>query len=140
MKSCAILAAALLLGTASAEAADPKGTWFTSDKETQVRIADCGGALCGSIVWLKDPNDASGKPKLDKNNADAAKKSRPLMGVQIVLGMKAAGPDKWQGQVYNASDGKTYSGNITLLNANTLKLEGCALGIICKAQNWTRAN
>jgi uncharacterized protein (DUF2147 family) len=133
---------ALAVSIAPAAAADAKGTWFTADHETKVRIADCGGALCGNIVWLKEPSDPqTGKPKTDKNNADAAKRERPLMGVAIVLAMKPSAPDKWQGQVYNASDGKTYTGSITLLNATTLKLEGCALGgLICKAQNWTRTN
>ena len=60
----------------------------------------------------------------------------------IVLGMKPSGtPDKWAGQVYNAEDGKTYSGSLTLTGASTLKLEGCALGgLVCKAQTWTRVN
>ncbi len=54
--------------------------------------------------------------------------------------MKPGGADKWTGQVYNAEDGKTYSGNITAQGANALKLEGCALGgLICKGQSWTRA-
>ena len=38
-----------------AVAADPAGTWYTGDKESQVRITNCGGALCGSLVWLKEP-------------------------------------------------------------------------------------
>ena len=65
----------------------------------------------------------------------------PLMGVTIVIGMKPSGADKWAGQVYNAEDGKTYSGSITMRGASALKLEGCALaGLICKAQTWTRVN
>jgi uncharacterized protein (DUF2147 family) len=133
---------ALAVSLAPAAAADAKGTWLTADGDTKVRIGDCGGALCGNIVWLKEPGDPqTGQPKTDKNNADAAKRGRPLMGVAIVLTMKPSAPDKWQGQVYNASDGKTYTGSITLIDATTLKLEGCALGgLICKAQNWTRAN
>ena len=44
-------------------------------------------------------------------------------------------------QVYNAEDGKTYSGNLTFTGGNTLKLQGCALGgLICKGQTWTKAN
>jgi uncharacterized protein (DUF2147 family) len=123
-------------------AADPNGTWLTEPGTSRVRIADCGGALCGTIVWLKEPNDpATQKPRLDKSNADAAKRSRPLMGVPIVIGMKPSGAEKWSGQVYNAEDGKTYSGSITMLGAGTLKLEGCALGgLVCKAQTWTRVN
>ena len=38
-------------------AADPTGTWYTGDKDSQVRLTNCGGALCGTLVWLKEPND-----------------------------------------------------------------------------------
>src|SRR5690348_1094201 len=90
----------------SAAAADALGTWFTGDKGSQVRIVNCGGALCGNPIWLKEPNDpATGRPKTDKNNADASKQSRPLLGVPIVLAMKPSGSGQWTGQVYNASDG-----------------------------------
>jgi uncharacterized protein (DUF2147 family) len=127
---------------APARAADPTGTWYTQDRESQVRISKCGDALCGSLVWLKEPNDpGTGRPKTDKNNADASKQGRPLIGVQIVLGMRPSGNlDKWDGDVYNATDGKTYSGSFTLKGGDSAELKGCVLGgLFCKAQNWTRA-
>jgi len=137
--AAALVGAALI---APAFAADPIGTWYTKDKESQVRITNCSGALCGNLVWLKEPNDpATGRPKTDKNNADASKQSRPLLGVQIVLGMKPSGtPDQWSGNVYNASDGKTYSGSFTMTGATTAELKGCVLSVICQSQTWTRAN
>jgi uncharacterized protein (DUF2147 family) len=139
------LTAAVVLGALAtpAAAADPKGTWATEGGRSHVAISDCGGALCGAIVWLKEPNDPeTGKPKLDVHNADAGKRNRPLLGTRIVLNMKPNGkPGQWAGNVYNAQDGKTYSGSITLESASTLKLEGCALGgLICKTQTWTRTN
>jgi uncharacterized protein (DUF2147 family) len=132
----------ILVGAGSAEAADPAGVWLTQGGNSRIRVADCGGALCGTIIWLKEPNDPdTGKPKTDKNNSDASKRSRPLIGVQIVLGMKPAGADKWSGQVYNAEDGKTYSGNLTYSGGNSLQLQGCALGgLVCKGQAWTKVN
>jgi uncharacterized protein (DUF2147 family) len=142
-------AAALFLATilvaansaTPAQAADALGTWYTGDKESQVRIVNCGGALCGTLTWLKEPNDpATGRPKTDKHNADASKQSRPLLGVPIVLGMKPSGPSQWSGEVYNASDGKTYSGSFTLTGPNTADLKGCVLSVLCKSQTWTRAN
>jgi uncharacterized protein (DUF2147 family) len=133
-----LLAASLL----PAYAADPLGTWFTEEGKATVRMADCGGALCGTIVALKEPNDPqSGKPKVDKNNADAGKRSRPIIGVQIVIGLKPDGANKWSGQIYNPEDGKTYNLSVTLPNTNTLKVQGCMLGgVICKTQTWTRAS
>jgi uncharacterized protein (DUF2147 family) len=126
---------------AAALAADPAGTWYTADNDSQVRITNCGGALCGSIVWLKVPNDPdTGKPKTDKNNPDVSKQGRSLIGVQIVLGMKPSGANVWSGDVYNSQDGKTYSGSFTMTGDNTADLKGCVLGgLICKSQSWTRA-
>jgi len=135
------VAALLVLASSPALAQDPVGTWLTQEGNSRIRLADCGGALCGTIAWLREPNDEAGKPKTDKNNSDASKKGRPLIGVQIVLGMKPAGAGKWSGQVYNAEDGKTYSGNLTYTGGNSLQLQGCALGgLVCKGQTWTRAN
>jgi uncharacterized protein (DUF2147 family) len=141
--STATLAAALLgasVGFSSA-ALDPSGTWRTEDGKATVRIAACGSALCGTIVALKEANDPdTGKPKTDKNNADASLRNRPMIGVAIVLGMTPSGTaNKWSGQVYNAEDGKTYSGSLTLQDQNTIKLEGCVMSFICKSSTWTRA-
>jgi uncharacterized protein (DUF2147 family) len=129
------------LGTSLA--ADPMGTWHTEEGKATVRIAACGPALCGTIIALKEANDPdTGKPKTDKNNVEASLRNRPMIGVPIVLSMKPSGTaNKWSGQVYNAEDGKTYSGSLTLQDANTIKLEGCILGgLVCKAATWTRAS
>lgn len=132
-----------LAAVARAVAGDPRGNWMTENGRAEVAIVNCGGALCGNIVALKEPNDpATGKPKTDSNNPDAARRVKPIIGVQIIIDMKPESTaDKWKGQVYNAEDGKTYTGSITLMNATTLSLQGCALGgLICKTQTWTRTN
>jgi uncharacterized protein (DUF2147 family) len=139
----ATLAILCLAPATPASAADARGKWLTESGKAIVAIVSCGNALCGNIVSLKEPNDpATGKPKTDINNADASKRTRPVIGVQIVIDMKQDGTEpKWKGQVYNAEDGKTYTGSITLVNPTTLDLQGCALGgLICKTQTWTRAN
>ena len=140
----ATIAAALLGGSlGTGLAADPMGTWHTEEGKATVRIAACGPALCGTIISLKAANDPdTGKPQTDKHNVDASLRSRPMIGVQVVLGMKPSGTaNKWSGQVYNAEDGKTYTGSLTLQDANTIKLEGCILGgLVCKAATWTRAS
>jgi uncharacterized protein (DUF2147 family) len=140
-----VVASTIALGvmvSGPAHAADPSGTWWTADRKGKVKIANCGGAICGTLSWLAEPNDPeTNKPKTDKNNKDASKQGRPLIGVPIVLSMKPAGGDKWEGQVYNAEDGNIYSGSFTLSGANTAQLKGCVMGgLICKGQSWTRAN
>ena len=140
-----VVASTIALGvmvSGPAHAADPSGTWWTADRKGKVKIANCGGAICGTLSWLAEPNDPeTNKPKTDKNNKDASKQGRPLIGVPIVLSMKPAGGDKWEGQVYNAEDGNIYSGSFSMSGANTAQLKGCVMGgLICKGQSWTRAN
>jgi uncharacterized protein (DUF2147 family) len=124
---------------ATAFAADPWGIWYTKDNESQIRITNCGGALCGSLVWLQEPNDpTTGEPLTDKHNPDPSKQSQPLLGTRIVLGMRPSGPDQWSGELYNAGDGKTYTGSFTMTGANTAEIQGCLL-VFCQSQTWTRA-
>jgi uncharacterized protein (DUF2147 family) len=131
-----------LIFIAPALAADPLGIWLTGDKKGKVRIVNCSGALCGTLVWVQEPMDPdTNQPKTDKHNVDASKKSRPLLGIPIVLNMKPSGGDKWEGQVYNAEDGNTYSGSFAMTGANSAELKGCVMGgLICKAQTWVRSN
>jgi uncharacterized protein (DUF2147 family) len=142
VKILAAIVIGLLLAArtiAPAFAADPSGVWVTSDGGAQVRITNCGGALCGWIIWLREPNDpATGRPKIDKNNIDASKQNRPLLGVQIILGMRPSISNVWSGDIYNASDGKTYPGSFTI-TGDTAEIKGCVMGILCKSQTWIRA-
>ena len=54
------LAIALLMapGSAKAHASGPTGVWLTQKGDAHVRVAPCGGALCGTIVWLREPLSA----------------------------------------------------------------------------------
>jgi uncharacterized protein (DUF2147 family) len=135
----AVLAGAMALGSAAlAQGAGPTGTWLTENGKARVKIAPCGGNLCGNVVWLAEPKGDDGKPKLDINNADSSKRTRPILGSAVLLGMKPAG-ESWKGSIYNAEDGKTYSATISLADGNTLKVEGCVAAILCKKQTWSRA-
>jgi uncharacterized protein (DUF2147 family) len=144
MTRFSLLLATCCLGVISltpipAQAGDPTGMWLSQDGDVKIKVSNCGGDICGHIAWLKEPNDTNGKPKVDINNADASKRGRPIMGSAVILPMKADGADKWSGQVYNAEDGKTYSGSFALAGATKADLKGC-VAIICKTKTWTRSN
>jgi uncharacterized protein (DUF2147 family) len=138
-----LLAALAVSAAASASgpafAADPTGIWLSQDGDVKMKVARCGEAVCSTISWLKEPNDKNGNPKTDQNNPDTSKRSRPIIGSPIILPMKADGADKWSGQVYNAEDGKTYSGSFALSGASKADLKGC-VAFICKTKTWTRSN
>lgn len=130
-KSClGALLVAFLCSPASA--ADAVGEWLVKDGGAQIRIEPCADALWGVISWTREP-------AVDSNNPDPAKRSRPIVGVPILRNMKAAGPNKWEGEVYNAQNGKMYNASITLVSDDVLKIQGCVLGgIFCGGENWTR--
>jgi uncharacterized protein (DUF2147 family) len=127
----AVLALAGITGPALS--AEPMGDWLVAGKLAAIRVAHCGNALCGNIAWTKGP------PGTDRNNPDPAKRNRSMIGLPIILNMKPAGANRWEGEIYNAEDGKTYSGRISLASENVLRIEGCVLGFLCGGQDWTRA-
>jgi uncharacterized protein (DUF2147 family) len=127
------------LGNA-AGVADPSGTWLTEDGRARVRIERCGAKLeqvCGFIVWMKEPADANGQPLRDQNNPDIAKRSRPLLGHQLILGLKPGADGRFEGQIYNAENGKTYEISLTR-GTKDLNVKGCMLAILCASQTWTQ--
>ena len=123
----------LATGLNSALAADPTGDWRVQDGVANIRVAQCNGNMWGVVAWEKTPG---GK---DINNPDAAKQSRPSLGMPILIDMKKkAGVDTWEGQVYNAKDGQLYSSTIKPVGSDQLEIQGCVLGFLCGGETWTR--
>jgi uncharacterized protein (DUF2147 family) len=136
----AIVATLLAAPPAKAQAGgEVAGIWLTQAGDAKVRVSRCGGGICGVVVWLKDPiNPATGKPQIDDKNPNPALAQRPMIGLPLFSGMRAAGPNKWSGQIYNADDGNSYASNISVAGPDTLKVEGC-VGALCGGENWTRS-
>ena len=128
----AACAAALLL-TAAQAAADPlpTGEWRTAEGRANIRIEDCDGVLWGIVSWEKEPG-------IDSENPDPSRRGRPTLGLPILRAMKETRPGLWEGEVYNADNGKTYSSRISLPGPDVLRIEGCVLGFLCGGENWTR--
>lgn len=97
-----------------------------------IRIVDCNGQYWGVVASEQKPGGA------DKNNPDPQLRARPTLGMPILLGMKPSNPNEWSGEIYNSQDGRTYSATISLLNPDTLKVQGCVMGFLCGGENWTR--
>jgi uncharacterized protein (DUF2147 family) len=123
----------LAAGSAPAMAADPTGDWKVADGVAHIRVAQCNGSMWGAVSWEKEPGGR------DTSNPDPAKQSRPTLGMPILIDMKKkAGTDAWEGQVYNAKDGKMYDTTITPQGSDQLEIRGCVLGFLCGGETWTR--
>jgi uncharacterized protein (DUF2147 family) len=114
------------------------GIWKLNSGKVTVRIMPCGPSLCGAIVGLAKPLDKKGRPKVDKKNPNESLRNRPLMGLPILANMKPAGENRWQGTIYNADDGRTYSSYMNL-SGNSMKVKGC-VGPFCKSMVFVRQN
>ena len=132
MKRFVIAVLAFLFAPALA-LADPSGLWSRSNEqgESHIRVAAAGDVYTGTIEWMENPRN-------DTENPDPALQDRPLVGVQIFNDMEQLNPTKWGGSLYNPEDGRTYSGTLTIIDENTLELEGCAFIIFCRSDTWTR--
>jgi uncharacterized protein (DUF2147 family) len=140
MRKVLVLASLIALApiSAIAKAADPVGFWSVGEGKSQIQIAPCGEMLCGKIVWLSEPNDNKGRPKLDRNNPDSTLKRQPILGLQILSELKPSADrnDQWEGNVYNPEDGHTYSVYLRP-NDTSMEVEGC-LAFFCRTQVWPR--
>src|SRR6202022_2516359 len=120
-------------GFAPALAVDPTGDWKVADGVANIRVAECNGSIWGAVAWEKTPGGR------DKNNPDTSKQNRPTLGMPILIDMKKKpGVDQWEGQVYNAKDGQSYSSTIKPAGSDQLEIQGCVLGFLCGGETWTR--
>ena len=124
----------LATGVNAALAADVTGDWKVADGVANIRVAQCNGSMWGVVAWEKTPGGR------DTHNPDAAKQSRPTLGMPILIDMKkkAGVADTWEGQVYNAKDGQLYSSTIKPVGTDQLEIQGCVLGFLCGGETWTR--
>ena len=134
-----LIASALMSSALTAQPAiGALGIWADEDGKSNIEIGPCGDYLCGRIVWLKEPYDESGQPKTDVNNPDGAERTRPIMGMTIIKGLKPDEDNKLlKGQVYNAEDGKVYDLYLTP-KPKTMEVEGCFALFLCGSQTWSR--
>jgi len=127
-------ATAMVLGTAAyaQTAEDAFGVWLNPENGSHTEFYKCGAGLCGKIAKVTDGQ------KTDDKNPDAAKKTRPIVGLVIMDGAKKTGDSKWAGTLYNRADGKSYSGTLTVKSKNAVDLSGCVAAVFCKTTTFTR--
>ena len=140
LSSLLALTAVWFFATTSAVAqSSPIGIWWNQEKSAHVEVYENAGKLYGKIVWLKEPNE-NGKPKTDPLNPNEKLRSRPRLGMVVLVGLKPESENYWSGgEIYDPKSGKTYSLNLTAEKDGTLKLRGyLGISLIGKTQLWTR--
>ena len=127
------------MSTSPAAAADSSaiaGKWKTDDATAIILIAPCtpgAATYCGWINHFLVPEQAGGAR--DDKNPDKAQRSRKLLGVPILIGLKPDG-NKWTGRGYSPKEGRNFNAKVTV-DGSKLNLRGCVT-IICRTVVWTR--
>ncbi|HEY9107199.1 MAG TPA: DUF2147 domain-containing protein [Roseateles sp.] len=139
MKS--LFAVALLSPVLAFAQTTPVGLWKTIDddgktEKSLVRISEQGGTLVGSIDKLLDPS-APTDAKCDKCGDD--RKDKPVVGLQIIRGVKAEGGGVWGGgEVLDPNNGKTYRTRLKPVDGGKkLEMRGY-IGPFYRTQTWIR--
>jgi len=117
------------------------GVWLSGSGKARIKIfKDKAGLFHGKIVWLREPKDENGNPKVDKNNPDESKKKTALMGLQNLRGFKYDGEKKWvDGQIYDPENGSDYSCKMELTDNNTLEVRGfIGVSLFGRTDVWKR--
>ena len=116
------------------------GKWIPEERDAVYDFYKCGDSICAKVFSLKEPIDPeTGKPKLDKINEDENLRSRPILGMQFLDGLKKKSKNKWDGgTVYNGRDGKTYTALMKLKNGR-LEVRGyVGMPMLGKSTFFTR--
>jgi uncharacterized protein (DUF2147 family) len=141
-KSLLLLSIFLISGNlfAQSDADRILGKWLNEEKDGKVEIYKIGDKYFGKLVWLKNPNNEDGTPKLDKENPDDELKKRPLQDLELLKDF-VYDDDEWEdGEIYDPKSGNTYSCYMEFESKDVLKIKGY-IGVkwVGKTTYWTRA-
>lgn len=135
-----VILSAFVALTAFAQNADAiLGKWLNPSGEGQIQIYKRGDKYFGKLVWIKFPNDASGKPKTDAKNPDPALRSRPELNLELLKDFVYDGDNVYtDGTIYDPKSGKTYSCKMTL-EGKKLRIRGyIGISLIGRTEIFTR--
>jgi uncharacterized protein (DUF2147 family) len=122
-KFAAICGLVCLPLTAAHATGEPTGVWMNDTGRGAIEIKNCGGALCGHVVWVKDTTDTRG------------------CGRQIIGNAAKVGTGVWDnGWIYNPDKKKKYDVELKPLSNGTLQVTGYAGSkFFSKKMIWKRA-
>jgi hypothetical protein len=138
---CALISFTPTFGQQNTDAPNIIGDWSIANNQIAVTISKNGDRYQGRIIWLNQPNDANGLPKLDKYNLDREKRRRPLLN-SICLYDFEYNPTLGvyeNGFFYNPLDGNTIKATLKVLDNNRIEMTGFSnFSLKIETEYWNR--
>jgi uncharacterized protein (DUF2147 family) len=138
-----IITAALSIAPAFAADDSPIGLWKNIDDETGkpkalIRITESNGVLQGKIEQLFRAPAEDQNPKCDK--CDGARKDQPIIGMEILSGLRKDGDGYAGGEILDPNNGKVYKSKMHLTDAGKkLSVRGyIGMPMLGRSQVWVR--
>lgn len=138
------LAAALLSSAARADDTSPVGLWKNIDDvsgkpRALIRITEeANGTLEGTVEKVFPGPREDQNPKCVK--CDGVLKNAPIVGLEILSGLKKDGDGYADGQILDPENVKIYSSTMQLIDAGRkLSVRGyIGISLLGRSQTWTR--
>lgn len=129
----------VMCASLSVYAQDVVGKWKLEDGTAIVEVYQQGDAFNGKIVWLQNPTEEDGSPAKDTNNPDAKLRSRQLIGLNMLSGLKKNGGEYSGGSIYDPGNGKTYNCSMKV-EGDVLHVRGSLdkRGLLGRTMDWFR--
>ena len=133
----------LLLSVQSSNAQNHEtiiGKWQSVHGTGQIQIIKRGDQYFGKLVYLSEPNDNTGKPKVDSKNPDEKFQHRALLGIEMLKDFKLKDSNTFiGGKIYDPKSGNTYNGQMNLIDHDKLNIRAFfGISILGKTETWTR--
>jgi uncharacterized protein (DUF2147 family) len=130
MVRMAALAAALALAASNPSAGSIEGHWMHPEQTVIIRLETCGEVVCGTVTWATEQAQRDARKGVDR-----------LVGARLLTDFRPNSKGVWKGKIFVPDYDLRVSGKIQPLDANRLKVSGCALGgLLCRTQVWKRSD
>jgi uncharacterized protein (DUF2147 family) len=124
------MTAAMALASSNPSAGSIEGHWMHPEQTVIIRLENCGDEVCGTVTWATE-----------RAQRDARKGVDRLIGARLLTGFQQNKKGIWKGRIFVPDYDLRVSGKIQPLDANRLKVSGCALGgLLCRTQVWKRSD
>jgi uncharacterized protein (DUF2147 family) len=132
----------LAAGLAAAQSATPVGNWKTvnehGEPEGLVHIVDVAGELRGTVEKVYSPPAPDANPRcLD---CSGERKDKPVIGMQILSGLRWDGEQYSGGEILDPNNGKSYRCLLRVIDAGRkLEVRGyIGISLLGRTQVWLR--
>lgn len=114
------------------------GIWTNEQKTIRIGFFKAPTGYAAKIVWLAEPNDEHGKPKLDSENPNAALRKNTLIGTTIIYNLKFDGKNSYKsGKIYAPRRGMIADCSIKVVSSTQMEITG-KKGLFNDTKIWTR--